>query len=103
MHQIPLRRHTGERSRGLRGSSAVRNGSLASAPVSPPYAPCLGGRDLPSASAESIALDDWRRSVTELGPKAVAVLDQRGQEIASKFLSYPAAPYTPFPIESRPI
>ena len=57
-------------------------------------------RVVPPASGEAIALDDWQRSVRELGPKAATVLNQRGQEIASKFLWHPAAPYTPFPVES---
>ena len=57
-------------------------------------------RIVPSTSAEAIALDDWKRSVKELGPEAAAALDQRGQEIASKFLSHRAAPYEPFPIGS---
>ena len=54
-------------------------------------------RVVPSASAEDIALDDWRRSVEELGPEAATALDRRGPATISKFLSQPAAPYTPFP------
>lgn len=58
-------------------------------------------RMAPLAIAEPIALDDWQRSVNELVPEAAAILDQRGEEIASKFLSQPAVPYTPFPVDLR--
>ena len=58
-------------------------------------------RVVPSAPAEDIALDDWRRSVRELLPEAAIALDRCGEEITSKFLSRPASPYTPFPIARR--
>ena len=58
-------------------------------------------RVAPLAIAEPIVLDDWQRSVNELVPEAAAILDQRGEEIASKFLSRPAVPYTPFPVDLR--
>lgn len=58
-------------------------------------------RVTPSTFREPIALDDWKRSVAELRPAATETLDQRGQEVASKFLSSPAAPYTPHSIGSE--
>ena len=52
-------------------------------------------RVAPPALAEPIRLDDWQRAVRDLVPEAATVLDERGQEIASKFLSQPVVPYTP--------
>ena len=50
----------------------------------------------PSQALEGIVLDDWRRSVTDLVPAAVSVVDLLGDAIAHRFLSQPALPYTPF-------
>lgn len=52
-------------------------------------------RVTPPAFAAPIALDDWRRSVAELVPAAATALDRRQRELAARFLSQPAAPYTP--------
>jgi predicted acylesterase/phospholipase RssA len=44
-----------------------------------------------------IALDDWRRSASELEPAGIAAVDQNGSLIAHTFLATPAAPYVPIP------
>ena len=50
----------------------------------------------PPQALEGIVLDDWRRSVTDLVPAAVSVVDLLGDAIAHRFLTRPASPYTPF-------
>lgn len=56
--------------------------------------------DAPS-TARPIELDDWTRAHAELPPAASAVLDQRGDDLASTFLNTPAPPYRPVHETSR--
>ena len=46
-----------------------------------------------------IALDDCRRAVLELVPAAEAAAAERGEKIARLFLSEPATPYEPVPVD----
>lgn len=52
--------------------------------------------DAPTNERE-IALDDWRRSVDELVPAAVASVEAIGDRIADQFLTAPTHPYVPLP------
>lgn len=51
----------------------------------------------PSTNADPIALDDFRRSLTELVPAAQAAVDQNGDHLARSFLLTPASRYRPQP------
>ncbi|MCK1360481.1 patatin-like phospholipase family protein [Bradyrhizobium sp. 199] len=52
----------------------------------------------PPFPAEPIALNDFRRSLTELIPAARAIVDQHGDQLARDFLSTPAPCYRPQPM-----
>ena len=52
-------------------------------------------RAKPPQALEGIALDDWKRSVAELLPAAVPMVDLHGNAIANRFLSETASPYEP--------
>jgi uncharacterized protein len=46
---------------------------------------------------QKIAMDDWKRSVSELVPAALASVEASGDGIAARFLAEPAGAYTPSP------
>lgn len=46
---------------------------------------------------QKIALDDWRRSVSDLVPAGSSAVDAAGPGIAARFLSAPAYPFIPCP------
>lgn len=50
---------------------------------------------------KKMALDDWRRAVTELPPAAARALDDHAMAIAEKFLGAPAVPYVRCPDPDR--
>jgi len=52
----------------------------------------------PPIQAEPIALNDFRRSLTELIPAAQAIVEQQGDQLAEDFLSAPAPRYRPQPM-----
>ena len=59
--------------------------------------PPAGTRIDAPTNEQKIALDDWKRSVAELVPAAVATVEKNGDVIAASFLKEPVTPFVPCP------